>query len=464
MSLFDSLEIGKTSLAAQQAALQVTGNNITNVNTPGYHRQHAVLEPTPPLHTGIGDLGTGVTVSEVRAARDQFLELRITQSTQDVAMQDAVASYLRQVGTTFRSGDGSIQDGLSRFFNSFSTLATDPTSMPLRYGVLSAAENLASSFREAAQQLEDVQSQANAAAGEAVRQINDLTARIAQLNGQIATAEAGGKEAATLRDERTAAINELASSIDIHYYEADDGTVNVSTAGGASLVTAGFATELRTATQPPNGFIGIFTATQEITDTIRGGKLGGMLEVRDRLIPSYQQELDTLAAAVISQVNAAHAAGADLQTPVSTPALNLFTPPASVAGAASGFAVNSVVAGDLRYIAAGQSGSPGDNANALAIAGLSFQKVLAGGTQTFAESFAALQFGIGTDEQSATLQSNIGNAMLTQLENSRDSYSGVSLDEEATDLIRFQRAYQAAARFVSVIDQLTEELVQTLGR
>src|SRR5678815_5801743 len=157
MSLFDSLEIGKTSLAAQQAALQVTGNNITNVNTPGYHRQHAVLEPTPPLHTGIGDLGTGVTVSEVRAARDQFLELRITQSTQDVAMQDAVASYLRQVGTTFRSGDGSIQDGLSRFFNSFSTLATDPTSMPLRYGVLSAAENLASSFREAAQQLEDVQ-------------------------------------------------------------------------------------------------------------------------------------------------------------------------------------------------------------------------------------------------------------------------------------------------------------------
>ena len=464
MSLFDSLEIGKTSLAAQQAALQVTGNNISNVNTPGYHRQRAVLEPTSPLHTAIGELGTGVTVNDVRSVRDQFLELRITQATQNVAMQDAVATYLRQVGTTFGSGESSIQENLSRFFNSFSTLATDPTSMPLRYDVVSAAESLASSFREAAQQLTEIQSQANAAAEEAVHQVNDLTSRIAQLNLQIATAEAGGHEAATLRDERSVAINELASTIDIHYYEADDGTVTVSTAGGDSLVTAGFVTELQTQTQPPNGYVGIFTPTKEITDTIRGGELGGFLQIRDRLIPAYQQQLDTLAAAVINQVNTLHAAGSDLQSPTTTPALNLFTPPASVTGAAAGFAVNSVVAGDVRYIAAGQSGSPGDNANALAIASLSFQKLLAGGTQTFSESFAALQFGVGTDEQSATLQSNIGNALLTQLENSRDAYSGVSIDEEATDLIRFQRAYQAAARFVSVIDQLTEELVTTLGR
>jgi flagellar hook-associated protein 1 FlgK len=379
-------------------------------------------------------------------------------------MQDTVASYVRQVGTTFTSGNGSIQDRLSQFFNSFSTLASDPTSTPLRYGVLSAAQNLASSFTEAAQQLVDVQSQANAAATETVREINQLTSRIAQLNMQIGAAEAGGNEAATLRDERTTAINDLAAAIDIHYYEADDGTVTVATAGGDSLVTAGFVTELHTESQPPNGFVGIFTPTQDITSSIRGGKLGGLLDVRDRLVPAYQGQLDTLAAAIISQVNTAHTAGTDLQSPATSPTLNLFTPPASVAGAAANFAVNPLVAADVRYIAAGQSGSPGDNANALAIAALASQKSLAGGTQTFAESFAALQFGVGTDEQNATLQSNIGNSMLTQLENSRDSYSGVSLDEEATDLLRFQRAYQAAARFVGVIDQLTAELIQTFGR
>ena len=463
-SLFDSLEIGKKSLAAQQAALQVTGNNIANVNTPGYHRQRAVLEPTSPVPTLIGDLGTGVTVSQVISVRDQFLELRISQATQNVSMQDTMAAFLKQVGTTFDTEDSGIQEGLSRFFNSFTVLATDPASSPLRYGVLSAAQDVATSFRNTARQLIEIQSQANSAAEETVHHINELTARIGQLNTQITIAEAGGHEAATLRDERSSAIQELAASIDIHYYEAEDGTVNVSTAGGDSLVTAGFVSEVRTETQPPNGFIGAFVGTREITDSVRGGKLGGLLEVRDRLIPAYQQELDALAAQIIAQVNAAHAAGTDLQTPSTSPAANLFVPAASVAGAAAAFSVNPTVAADVRYIAAGQSGSPGDNSNALAIAALAFQKTLAGGTQTFSESFAALQFEVGTDEQSATLQSGIGNAMLTQLENSRDSYSGVSLDEEATDLIRFQRAYQAAARYVSVIDQLTEELLQTLGR
>jgi len=463
-SLFDSLEVGKKSLAAQQAALQVTGNNIANVNTPGYHRQRAILEPTTPIPTAIGDLGTGVTVSQVIAVRDQFLELRISQATQNVAMQDTLAALLRQVGTTFGNEDNGIQEGLSRFFNSFTMLASDPASSPLRYGALSAAENLAVNFRDTARHLTEIQAQANSAAEDTVRQINELTARIAELNIEISMSEAGGHEAATLRDHRSTAIQELAASIDIHYYEADDGTVTISTAGGDPLVTAGFVSELRTETQPPNGFVAIFAGTREITDSIRGGRLGGLIETRDRLIPEYQQQLDTLAAEVISQVNAVHAGGSDLQAPPTSPGLNLFNPAAAVAGAAAAFSVNPAIAADVRYIAAGQSGSPGDNANALAIAALGFQKSLAGGTQTFAESFASLQFGVGTDEQSATLQSGVGNALLTQLENSRDSYSGVSLDEEATDLIRFQRAYQAAARFVSVIDQLTEELLQTFGR
>jgi flagellar hook-associated protein 1 FlgK len=209
--------------------------------------------------------------------------------------------------------------------------------------------------------------------------------------------------------------------------------------------------------------LSISDGLNDITNSIRGGNLGGLLEVRDRLVPAYQQQLDELAQQVITQVNAVHSAGTDLQSPATSPALDLFNPAATVAGAAANFAVNSVVAADVRYIAAGQSGGPGDNANARALADLASQHFLAGGTQTFAEGFAAIQFTIGTDEQGATQQSEIGQAMLHQLENSRDAYSGVSLDEEATDLIRFQRAYQAAARYVSVIDQLTEDLIRTLG-
>ena len=125
--------------------------------------------------------------------------------------------------------------------------------------------------------------------------------------------------------------------------------------------------------------------------------------------------------------------------------------------------MNAVIAGDARYIAAGRSGAPGDNANALALADLGNQRLLASGTQTFADAIASLQSRIGTDAQRAQSELETNNAIRTQLENSRDAVSGVSLDEEAVDLIKFQRAYQASAKYISVIDQLMEDIVTTLG-
>src|SRR6185295_14323538 len=131
-SLFSSLEMGRKSLEAQQTALQVTSNNIANVNTPGYHRQRAVLESTPSEITTIGPVGTGVTVREVESVRDQFLELRINQSHQSAGRQDTVSSYLDQVEAAFDPNESGIPDALTGLFNSFTALATDATSSSLR--------------------------------------------------------------------------------------------------------------------------------------------------------------------------------------------------------------------------------------------------------------------------------------------------------------------------------------------
>jgi flagellar hook-associated protein 1 len=463
MSLFDSLEIGRKSLAAQQTAIQVAGNNIANVNTPGYHRQRVSLQTTPPLETPAGQIGSGVEVKEIRSVRDLFLEMRLAQSAQNAGRQQAIVGYSGQVESAFGTAQSGIQENISRFFNSFSALAADAGSPSLRYGVLSAAENLAAGFRRAAQQLTDIRNNANAASVDTVREINTLTSTIAELNGQIATAESDGTEAATLRDQRADALNQLATMLDIHYYEAGDGSISVSTSGGATLVSGHFADAMTLQTAPPNGHARINLALRDITGSITGGKLGGLLEVRDRLVPAYQTDLDTLAEAVITRVNAVHRAGTDLQSPPTAPGLNLFNPAASVAGAAITFSVNPTVAGDQRYLAVGRSGSPGDNANALAIADLASQKLVTAGTQTFSEAFGSLQFKVGTDQQSAQKQLDTQNALLTQLENARDSVSGVSLDEEAVDLIRFERAYQASARFINIIDQLTGDLIETLG-
>jgi flagellar hook-associated protein 1 FlgK len=462
-SLYSSLEAARSSLAAQQTALQVTSNNIANVNTPGYHRQRAILETTPPEISALGPVGTGVTLSKVESVRDRFLEIRIAQAHQTAAAQDTISTYLRQIESVLGSDESGIQEGITRFFNSFSALATDPTSSPLRYGVVSAGENLAATFRNAAQQFEDIRDNANNAVDETVGAINALTERIAGLNLEIATAEFDGTEASGLRDQRSVAVNDLAALVDIRYHEAEDGTFNISTAGGYSLVTAGFAHALETTAAGIDGMFEVTSGAYTVTDSIRGGKLGGLLEIRDRLIPAYQQQLDTLAESIISEVNTAHNSGTDLQSPVTSPAVDFFNPAAAVAGAAAGFSVNGIVAGDVRYIASGLSGSPGDNANALAIAELAFDKVLAGGSETFAEAFASLQFRVGTDGQSTEKRLETQNALLVQLENSRDAISGVSLDEESIDLIRFQRAYQAAARFINIIDQLTEEMIQLVG-
>jgi flagellar hook-associated protein 1 FlgK len=152
------------------------------------------------------------------------------------------------------------------------------------------------------------------------------------------------------------------------------------------------------------------------------------------------------------------------------PGINFFNPtPAPAApqvlpsGAARNFSVNTALVADPRLVAAGQSGEAGDNANALALAGLATVKTLNGGTETFAEGFASLQFRVGTDTQGAKRTLDTQSAVLTQLQNQRDSVSGVSLDEEALDLVRFQRAYQAATKFISTVDQLTGDVIAAFG-
>ncbi|MFN8009146.1 MAG: flagellar hook-associated protein FlgK [Terriglobia bacterium] len=462
-TLFGGFEIGRKSLNAQQLALQVTSNNIANINTPGYSRQTAVLEDGNPIQTKIGQVGTGVEVRNIESVRDRFLELRVAQETQKNSQQQAASDSLSQIESVLGIGNNGLQDAVSNFFNSFSTLANNPESIPLRNNVLSSAQNLTDVFHEYSTQLSDIQQNVNASIKDAVTQINSLASRIADLNGQIVSAEATGAEAATSRDQRNELLRQLAELVDAHSYEAEDGSLSVTIAGGQPLVTAGFVQPLAASSTPPLGLFQIKSGANDITSKISGGKLAGWLQVRDQLIPGYLSDLDTLAGNLINQVNTLHQAGTDLQNPPTVPGNNFFAPITSVSGAARTIAVDPSIMADLKNIAAGQSGAPGDNANALAIANLANLKLMAGGTATFAEAFASLQTTVGTDAQSAKQQLDTYQAVLTQLQNQRDSVSGVSLDEEAINLLRFQRAYQASSKFISVIDQMTQDLMQIVS-
>ena len=200
-SLFASLDIGRKSLQSHQLALQVTSNNMSNINTPGYSRQHAVFETDFSVQTSAGLIGSGVTVKNIASARDQFIELRVVEETQHTSEQEAMFNALDQIQRILPSGSGGVQDGISQFFNSFSTLANNPESSALRNAVLSAAQNLATSFNGAARQLEETQSSVNRSIEDAVNKVNILAGNVATLNQEIIVAEGGGTEASGLRDE-----------------------------------------------------------------------------------------------------------------------------------------------------------------------------------------------------------------------------------------------------------------------
>jgi flagellar hook-associated protein 1 FlgK len=457
-TLFSNLEIGRKSLYASQFALQVTNNNVSNVNTPGYHRQGVLLTPSYTVPTAAGQIGTGVDVKSVISVRDQFIESRLSRGMQNQSREEALYNTLAQVEAVFNVGERGLQEGISRFFNSWSALATNPESTALRHSVVSAAENLASNFQSSGQQLVDIQQNVNKSIIDAVNQINALAKNIASINGQIALTENTGIGASNFRDERGRLVEELSKLVDIHYYESEDGSFNIAVAGGNTLVTAGIDQPLSASATPPAGLVQIYSGYLDITAGIRGGKMAGLLEARDEAIPNYLNELDTLAFGILQNVNTTHAAGFSLQTPPTT-GMNFFTPAAAVAGASRTFSVDSAILADVRNISAAQSINPGDNANALAISALANRKVLSGGTETFAEAYGSLQFVIGSDTQTAHMSYDTQSSMLTQMENQRDAVSAVSLDEEAINLIKYQRAYQAAAKFISVIDQLTAELM-----
>jgi flagellar hook-associated protein 1 FlgK len=475
-TLFGSFEIGSRSLLAQQLGLEITGNNIANVNTPGYSRQNVEMETSPPIITAIGEIGTGVNVKTISSVRDRFIELQVSHATQDQSREQALSGVLDQVESAFSLNDGNLQESISQFYDSFNTLATNPESVPFRNSVIAQAKNLASAFHSSAQRLVDIRQNLNTQVSSVVDQVNSLATNISSLNNSILSAEVGGAAASSLRDQRGELINKLSELVDVNYYEAQDGTVSISVAGGQTLVTAGFVQPLQAVSSPPDGTIQVMSGLTNITNLVGSGKLAGLVEARDQLIPAYQTDLDNLATEITNSTNDQHRLGVDLY---GNAGLDFFNPVTSGTSAAQTISLNPLVAADGRLIAAsqtdplptsptstpnpGHSGASGDNSNALAMANLASQKLASGGSFTYAEAYAALQFRIGTDAQSAKQSLDTQSAMLTQVKNLRDSVSGVSLDEEAINLIRFQRAYQASSRFISVIDQLTADMIGILG-
>jgi flagellar hook-associated protein 1 FlgK len=458
--LFGSLSIAVRSLLAQEGAINTTANNISNVNTLGYSRQIPILTEAPPLDTGQMSIGNGVNFEGVQSVRDNILELRIDQETQQQNQLQSYVNSMNQVQSLFNDTEGGgLGDVINQFFSSFQQLADNPTDVPTRQAVLSAAQNLASAFQQTGQQLSTIQGGIDQEVSQTVDEINSDTTQLAGLNQQIASLQGNSEQAGMLEDQQYSVLNSLSKLVDVAVTDAGDGSLTITTTNGAPLVAGAQSFALSTATDPSTGFQHIFSQGTDETSNFTGGQLAGLVEARDQAIPSALSNLDNLAAGIINAVNTQNGQGYDLNGDKGG---NFFQPvvqpsPGSNAGAAENMAVAIT---DPSKIAASSDGTQGDNANALAMANIQNQAVVNGETAT--DFYSNLVSTVGSDVSSATDEQEAVGLVLTQLQNQRSDISGVSLDEEAANLIRYQRAYEAAARVVSTIDQLTETVIQTI--
>jgi flagellar hook-associated protein 1 FlgK len=455
--LLTSLSSAAQALDAQRMGLDVTGQNLANINTEGYTRRTLLLAERPP--TDPTSAGRGVEVLGIRALRDRFVEGRIQRESQNQAHDRAVSDVLGLVEAALGRPGESLDVALTNYFDAFAALADDPTSAEARDNVIRQGQELASAFNDMAGRLDASRRNTDAEIRGDVEQVNALAAEVARLNGLIGSGN--GVDVETLRDRRSVAIQKLAELAGAAAMERPDGIIDLSVGSGRPLVIGATAYPMSVGSSGSTGLATIVeSGGATITSEITTGRIGGLLEARDSLLPDYQNRLDQLAFDVSGQINALHQAGYD---ELGGAGLAFFTPPAAVAGAAANMTMNAAIAADNRLVAASSTGAVGDNGTAQAIAGLRDARVAVGGSVTPSEGWAQIVYRIGSDSAVAQASQSSRQLVVDQLNRLRDATSGVSIDEEAATLMKFQRAYEANARYFVTINSTLETLMQMVG-
>jgi flagellar hook-associated protein 1 FlgK len=455
-SLFDSLRYASRSLDAHRLGIDVAGQNIANVNTAGYTRRMLLLGEVPA--TDFYNAGRGVEAVGIIAHRDPFIEARIRREQSGASFDQAIVGSLSALEANVAAPGQGIDHRLTALFDAFNTFADDVRSVAAREGVVQQGQALAQAFRSMASALQTSQRDADLAIRSQVNDINALATEIAALNVRIGDA-AGDVQA--MIDQRNVALTELAKLANVSVVEHTNGTADVSIGSGRPLVMGRTAYQVEAADGPaPLGLAVLTLGDYDLSSEITSGSLGGLMHVRDVALPAHAARLDQLAWDVATAINGVHSAGYDAN---GNPAGMFFVPPAGVAGAAAAMAVDPALDGDSALLAGSATGAVGDNGIARALAALRDQPVVNGGSATPAQGWGMFVYHLGADVNGALDSVEGRDEIVRQLQRLRDEASGVSLDEEAANLMKFQRAYEANARFFTTIVETIDTLMEMVG-
>ena len=445
VSLNASLSIASQALDAQDGAISIVNNNIANVDTVGYSRQTVNLS-AEGLANGVDG---GVSFNGYTSVRDQLLNISVNKKTSDQASLNTQSTALAAVNSDFSGTTTGIGAAISSFFSSLSSLSSDPTNSSSRQSVLSAATQLTTAFQQGASSLTTAQTNANTQVSSTVAQINQLTGQIASLNSQLGTgADSAGVGGGDLEDQRDQLITQLSQLTGVSETQTE-GQPTLTTANGSPLVVGDKAYALQVSTGTDGQQHITDASGADITASLTGGSLGGALNLRDTTIPQFLTQLNTLATQFASAVNTAQAQGYDSTGAAGQPMFTI-----SGTNSSAGISVALSSASGIAASSDGSAGSSGNLTNLLAI-----QTSDLPGGQTPTDTYAGLVTSIGSVTANVSTSLTATNLSLQQLTAQQSSVSGVSVDEESTNLIKYQQAYSAAANVISTINSLFTTLM-----
>lgn len=462
-SNFNVFESAISALSSNSAAISVVSQNIANVNTPGYSRQQAILVSRDPQSFGGQEVGRGVEIASIRRVVDGFVESRLRDSATSASQTEVRANNLLRVEAAFNelSRDG-LATQINNFFGAFHELSADPSTTSARQNLLNAGGNLVDTFQTIDSTLTELRQFIDGQISNDVSQINNLATEIVALNEEIRNADT--EESLVLEDQRTLKTRELAELIDVQVVVTSEDIYQVYIGDGIQFINGATkgALDVERNASNDNHYdvtyqVGSGTATT-ITSRISGGELKGLIDVRDTDIPSYADSLDELAYEIATEVNTLHSAGFALD---GTDSRDFFGTLASSDGAAGDISISSDVDGSPENIAASGAATdiPGGNATALSIASLQSSDITFGaGDNTFVGFYSDLLATVGADTSSASGIAAFNQDVYRQAQVAREKISGVSLEEEQLELVRYQSAFQAATRLISVASDILERL------
>jgi flagellar hook-associated protein 1 FlgK len=456
-SLIGLLGLTRAALDADQNAINVTANNVANQNTAGYTRQVVSFTATDSVSLSGFQNGTESVMSTATSQRDRVLEQRLQQATSASSSSSSRLSALQDVEAAFgltstdtNASSTALGTAMDGFFSSLSALSANPTDTATRSAVLAAASTLASAFNSAAGTINDETATLNAQIATSAQSIDGLTSSIAALNKQI-TALSPDADAGTLEDQRQVDIQQLSGILGVNTISNEDNGLTLTTSTGAVLVSG--SNSFSVSTTMVDGATQLVAGDPPVVQSgIEGGAIGGMIQARDSDLPGMLSALDQLANAIGSAVNTQNEAGL---TASGSAGGAIFSLPSTVAGSAAGISVTVSDPGAIA--AAGASEGTGGTSNVIALSNLATASI-AGGT-TASNFFGNFVGALGNTVQSATVQSTADAAATTQAQTQRDSFSAVSLDDEASSLSQFQRSYEAAAKVFTIVDEMMSSAI-----